>query len=219
MNRIENNTRPFSAYSPSETYLPQPVRSSETRWFAWSVVFGAAVLLGSVLLGFLMHDGRILLPPGSVTQPGSRENPVSTGGKCTIESLEKDMDGSYFHCRSIWALQQVLRGQEAFDCLSEKIENLPEPENGMEYLVLQFSVTLLNASGRADVQFSTRYFDAVDDSGSETIEWVSSLPETLPFVAVDQSVDGMLAMQVQKGDVPLLFYQAAKDKYYYFRAE
>ncbi|MGI6260843.1 MAG: hypothetical protein ACOYJR_03280 [Acutalibacteraceae bacterium] len=219
MNRMKNNTRSFPPYSPAETYTPRQVCSGETRWLAWSVFFGAAVLLGSVLLGFLMRDGRILLPSGSVVQPGSRQNPVSAGGKCTIESLEKDMNGSYFHCRSTWALQKVLRGKEAYDYLSGQIENLPDPENESEYLVLQFSVTLLSASGRTDVQFSTRYFDAVDYDGNEITQWVTQLPETLPFVAVDQSVDGILALQVKKGDIPLLFYQAAKDKYYYFRAE
>ena len=219
MNRIKNSVRPFPPYSPTETYTPQRRCGSEARWLAWPVLLGAAVLLGSVLFGFLMRDGRILLPPDSVIQPGSRQNPVSSVGKCTIESLEKDTNGSYFRCRSIWALQKVLRGKEAYDYLSGQIGNLSAPEDGAEYLVLQFSVTLLSASGRTDVRFSTRYFDAVGSDGSKITQWVTQLPENLPFVAVDQSVDGILALQVKKGDVPLLFYQAAKDKYYYFRAE
>ena len=168
MNRSSKNIRPFPPYSPTETYTPQKTRSPENRWFIWSIVFGAAVLLGSTVFGFLMRDGRIILPSDSVTQPGSQQTPVSSGGKCTIESLEKDMNDTYFHCRSIWALKKVLRGNEAADYLASQIKNLPEPENGKEYLVLQFSITLLNASGRGSVQFSTRYFDVLE-RGGETV--------------------------------------------------
>ena len=150
MNRIKNSVRPFPPYSPTETYTPQRRCGSEARWLAWPVRLGAAVLLGSVLFGFLMRDGRILLPPDSVIQPGSRQNPVSSSGKCTIESLEKDTNGSYFRCRSIWALQKVLRGKEAYVYLSGQIGNLSAPEDGAEYLVLQQKVSYLQMMHEKD---------------------------------------------------------------------
>jgi len=217
MNRSLRKIPSFPPYFAAETYVPKKVQKSDCRWFAWSFVFGAVVILGGVLFGFLMRDGRILVSSGSVMQPGTQQNPVSSGGKCTIESLEKDTDGTYFHCRSIWTLQNVLRGNDAYDFLSTQMENLPKPEAGKEYLVLRFSVTLLNSSGRGEVHFSTRYFDAVGKEN--TVQWVNGTPEDFLPAALEQPVNGYLALQVSTGDVPLIFYQAAKDKYYYFKAE
>lgn len=195
---------------------PEPGKNGEYRWITITVLIGAVVLLGCAVFGLVLRDGRIILPNGIVAQPGTRENPVRAGGKCTIESLEQDSDGTYYKCRSIWKLEKVLRGQDALDFLAAAAGGLPEPGEQEEYFVAQFTVTLLNSASRRPVEFSTRYFDAFDSEGKSYPEWVAQLPERFPPVAADQTIEGSLAFRVPRGDAPTIIYQAASDRYYYF---
>ena len=208
---------PYEQVKGTRLYPIARKRENAPFW-AVSVSVGTLIVLGCVLFGLLLREGRIFLPATAPKEIGTQENPIKPGNKCTLESMEKDTRGQYVFCRSRWTLLDVLRAEEADRFMREAADIYREPAPGKSYFVMRFEILLLQADTPEKICFQTEDFAALLQQGSVYAERVQQA-DGFPPAGQGETVKLWVAFSVPEEESPTVLYHAAKDKAYFFAAE
>ena len=196
---------PFKAY-PGRARL-------ESRGWVW-----ACALLCLTVIAAGVYGG-ILFCYGQREPLGSKGNPAGIGQAFLIESEEQvGATDEMVRCKSKITLTQAIRG----DAAAQIIAQLPEghklkPTGAQEYYIAKFKIQLLESNGGSGVQYSSIFFDAMNQRAEKYRDWIDGISGNFPLAATGEESEGIIIFLVEKQDDPVILYKAAENQYYYFR--
>lgn len=203
----------YPAYQGPSGVYPGSAGKESRSWIAACLLLCLAIVAAGVCGGLVFRFGQKELL-------GSEKNPAGIGQAFFMESREQvGSSDRMAECRSRITLTQAVRG----DAAAKIIANLPGADKppllgeNQEYYIAKFKIELLESDAPHGIQYSSIFFDAMNQHDEKYVEWMDDIAGNFPVADTGESSEGMIVFVVEKDDDPIILYKAAEDRYYYFR--
>jgi hypothetical protein len=138
----------------------------------------------------------------------SQEGDITSRSKpAKIGETVVNTDGDSFEL--IIALEEVIRGDKAWELCKQENTSNPSPEEGMEYILAKFQAKVNKMKTNESLDINEAYFNAYTKDGTRYGDILVCAPNELNTeVYQGEEAEGYICFQVKKGDKPLIRFNS-----------